>query len=411
MAEEQGAGNNTAQSTTTEGGNTQQTQTVASNQPNLNNTRVANAATSPPATQPATPPATQPVQPPAGFVEGLKAMGINSMEEFTQMKEGYTQFKQQNQTPNVNTYGLPADPQATATNTPTPGQDQSPGFANPFVEKINKMFIEGKSNTDIAAFLRINSMDVDNMDPSTAVVERIKLEHPSLTPQEVDYYLEDKYGKIPAPGTEGYDEAVGRIQSRMKVDGLEAKNWLKDQMASFSDPEAEARRNQLAQQRQQLQASWGHHVSQMTTPENLKLSFKMQDDQMPGGKGYYFDFDVSKKLTAQQQVELNNMMVNYAIDENLPVNAASAPKLEAYRNSVLSQYFMNDYLTELVRDVHAAAWEAATKQFSVGQGGNTQQVRTNGSQTRVGTAQQTTNPPVQNPQPRRNQDRNKKSFM
>lgn len=291
---------------------------------------------------------------PEEFNKTLKAVtGIESYEKIPEIRSAYEQMKSQYDQLQAE-YG-----QAKSRIGEFEAKQKLSPFANPFVEKLNGMFSEETPREQINKFMYLHSQDIDGMDYGKAVALKLQMENPSLDEDDVDYKMEEMFGALPAEDDENYSKVAGKIANKLKVAGKEAKNWLKQQMASFDDPGAQQARQEANQKKEAHRQAWETVAGRMAASE-ASLSHKLEDEKIGGT----YAFEYNPKLSEEQSSQVSKMIADYAIQNNLPLNESSLPKLREYRQAILRTMFMDDYINHMLRDAFASFQEHFVKQYS-----------------------------------------------
>ena len=241
---------------------------------------------------------------------------------------------------------------------PKPVQQSS--FANPFVEELNKMYAEGKPKEHITKYLQLHSLDIDGMTYGGAVVEQMRLTYPHLTNDEINTLVDEKYGKLPPQDDPNYATAKSLLETKLKVDGATAKEWLKEKQSSFSDPDAQARRIQQQQEFKQRQTTWKATAAEIANKE-FSLSHSLQNDKI--GKGTYaLDFKV--KLSDEDKQEIQNQVEWFAMNYNLGNGEEDRAKVDEFVEAMLWQKNRKAFLDELILDAYASFEKLFAQKYS-----------------------------------------------
>ena len=236
-------------------------------------------------------------------------------------------------------------------------------FANPFVEKVNELFSNGRSQGEINKFLFLHSQDIDGMDFGKAVQLKMQLENPSFDEDDIHHRMEEQFGAIPDEGDENYDKIAGKVMAKLKAEGKQAKDWLKSQMASFDDPQAAKSREEINTRQTAYREAWSQVAGAVAIPKNpdeLKLAYQMQDDKI-GGE---YKFEYTPKLTDDQGKQIAKMVADFAVQNNMPLDETSLPALRDYRQAIIRTMFHEEFTKHMLMDAFASFQQYFVQRYS-----------------------------------------------
>jgi hypothetical protein len=224
-------------------------------------------------------------------------------------------------------------------------------FANPMVAHLNKMYTEGKSMSDIQSFLDLQRLDPASMSPTQALTRKMMMEI-GLSESDALQYIETKYGAdLPADTNDPrYEFEKKAMESRIKVDGLDARRWLQNQQLSFDTPEAQQARKEAEKTRNANLHGWTQVASALTKPDDVVLKFAHEDKSI-GGK---YTFDYKPKLDEATVKRLNTSIVQFAMSNNLPLDDEnSINTLMTLRDNMLKTMFHEDMIQHALSDFYS----------------------------------------------------------
>jgi hypothetical protein len=227
-------------------------------------------------------------------------------------------------------------------------------YANPLVERIDSFFREGKGEQDVQKFLQIQALDTKSLGYGDAIRHKMRMEYPHLNETEINAQMDAQYGELPAEDDPGYEKAKARMSAKMKIDGQQAKDWIEQQKVPHQDPAAQQKAEQAKQAAERFQASWGKVAQSMVSAEdNLKLSWGANDDKVGGD----YKFDYTPKLSKEEGQQVQQMVQQYAVDNNMPLDERSLPALREYQEMVVWNLKRDDFLLHMARDMYASLQE------------------------------------------------------
>jgi hypothetical protein len=252
------------------------------------------------------------------------------------------------------------------------GKSQLSPYANEFVQQIDSFFREGRQEGEIRKYLELHTKDVTSMQPMDAIVQKMIMENPGIGEADARLLVESEYEPGTTLGPEAteaekarHQKEKARLEAKMKVEGGQAKKWLADQMKGFDSPEVKQKREEAQRRQQDMVQRWSKVANVLVDPkafdDGIKLDFSLDDDKI-GGKYEHPGFE--PKLTPEIQQQLSGLIVQYAMENNIPLSDEYVPQLMEYRNAVLRNYFFDDFIKSVLVDYHAEISKALLQQFS-----------------------------------------------
>lgn len=250
-----------------------------------------------------------------------------------------------------------------------------PVHSNEFVKRIDDFFKEQRTPQEIRRFMELHSKDVTSMQPLDALVQKMMMENPGVSELDARVLIENDY--VPQPLKDDATDAERRVyerqkqllESKLKVDGQSAKNWLEQQITSFDNPQLQAQQKIAQQKQQMLVNEWNRFNSTILNPNNFEggitMSFELKSDKI-GGEYKHPGF--KPNLTPEMTQELTQLLTNYAIQNNIPLHESSTDKLIEYRDAILRNYFYDDFIESLLIDYHASLSAYFLEQYSTPSG-------------------------------------------
>ena len=224
-------------------------------------------------------------------------------------------------------------------------------FANPMVAHLNQMYAEGKPMSDIQSFLNLQRLDPASMSPMDALTRKVMMDI-GLNESDAIQYIETKYGADLPANTEdpNYTFEKKAMESKIKVDGLEARKWLQTQQLSFDTPEAQQARKDAEATRTRNIHGWTQVAKTLTKPEDVVLNFEHEDKSI-GGK---YTFDYKPKLDEATVKKLNTSIVQFAMSNNLSLDdEGSIETLMTLRDNMLKTMFHEEMIKHALSDFYA----------------------------------------------------------
>lgn len=263
------------------------------------------------------------------FQEGLKAYGIERPEEVAELREKASSFEKKAQE-----------------------YEQQMKARSPLATRIEKMITEGRGTDDVAAFLKLQSLDPSQMSDEDAVRYKMSSDYPSLSVEEIEAQIEDLFG----PESEDA-KAKAKRSAQLKIKGKEAKEWLalqQEETGKESKMAEEARA-----QKQKLSQAWQGIAPKIAT-EEAKLKFAENSDKVGGD----YSFEYSPKLTEEQTKMVEKAVMDYAVQNNLTVDDAGWEEASRFRDNLLWNINREDFLKHMAMDMYASVKEAMVRKKS-----------------------------------------------
>lgn len=191
-------------------------------------------------------------------------------------------------------------------------------YANDLVKTLNELYANGAKETEVKAFIDLQSIDTDIQTPNDYVSKgeslikaQMKHEKPFLSNTAINALYEKKYGDFDKD-----DElSVAEFQS----DAHSAKAYIDAKKVSAAQPDSIVQFRQTAEQAQQLENNIKAYVS---TVKSIEAPFEFKI----GNNAEKFVFKASAEHESMLQQVLANSLVSKGIaptQENLPkINAA-----------------------------------------------------------------------------------------
>ena len=221
-------------------------------------------------------------------------------------------------------------------------QIEKVSFANPMVEQINGLYAAGAKPSEIQAFIKVQSLDIDSLDPASAVREQFKLQYPDLTREEVDALLVDEYG-----GEEGDFSSLSAVnKAKLSRAASDARTFLREKRVAVSQPESVRDSMRQTQELEQRQTQWGNSVSQFIGSYD-KISV---NTATKAGETNLYDFNVPK----DNQAAIRDVVTNYMMNSNVNPNTPEAQsQIQDLTNKMVYFFHGEELLNNAIR--HATA--------------------------------------------------------
>jgi len=227
-------------------------------------------------------------------------------------------------------------------------QSEVSPFANPLAERLNGLLKENAPVPAIMNFIKLQSIDLDTIPDSQAIREKMQIEYPTLTSEEIDAQMQDQYGEM------GEDAAQNaKVSAKLKIAAQEAKKWLQEQKVATTNPEQEAKAQEQKAKAEQFQQNWARMAEQISESDN-NLSFAVNKREVGGD--YSFEFKPSIK--PEDQAEISKMLTAYAVNNNIPLTEDGLRVLSEYKQHLLFNIYREEFLAEMAADVHASTVES-----------------------------------------------------
>jgi len=242
-------------------------------------------------------------------------------------------------------------------------------YANPFVEQIDKFFREEKDEATIRRFIGLHSHDVDSMDPAAAVRQKMAMENPHLDRGDIDILLEERFGAMPEIYDDMTDEEKARaqrekqkIEAKIKVEGKNAKQWLKEQRQSFEDPATKEKMEKQRQAMDQYTEAWGNVAQELVTVED-SIPYEVEAKEF----GKYEHPGYKPNLSKEEQEEIAHLVRDFAVQQQLPLSKESIPELAQYKEALIWNMKREEIMRSILTDFHAEISKFYMEKFAGGQ--------------------------------------------
>jgi len=293
---------------------------------------------------------------PDQFNSALKAIaGIEDYKKIPEIMSSQERYQQE-----LNKYKAQFDQTQQELNK-LKAQSQLNPYANPYVEKVNEMFKAGADRSQVARFTELHFMDLENMDPGDAIVQKLKMENPTFDSAMIERLMERQFGEIPSEDEDSPEAQAKRekIAMDLKIEGQKAKEWLRSQVTSFDNPQVQKQQEEMRQTRERYATAWNSVATQLISDSN-QLGFEL-DDKKVGGK-YHFNF--SPKLDEKTKQELAQAVTNFALENNLPLTKESLPQLQQYQEMLLWTMNRHEFLKHMAYDMYSSLQKYFVEQYS-----------------------------------------------
>lgn len=188
--------------------------------------------------------------------------------------------------------------------------------ANPFVEKINNLYAQGKTEKEVKDFIRLQTLDANSLSDRDAIFQKEKMENPSLSEDHIKALIDAKY-TVP---TEGEDEEpdpakLKLVEARLAKDAADARKLLQSQVANLSEnllnPNDPVKQEYARKQEQAYTM-----VAESVTDLVSSLSFGFKEGDFEYSFDYKLDLPEAEKkkvaaIVAKQAMGLNVKMKDY----------------------------------------------------------------------------------------------------
>lgn len=141
-------------------------------------------------------------------------------------------------------------------------------FASPLTERINAMAREGRTPADLASFMQLSTLDVNNLPKLDAIQRHYQLSKPGWTPDDLLGLIENDLGFDPATPA---DELTNRQRAVLQTKHEEAVSGLKKQQVSAENPEAVAAAQAMRQRNDHTVNTWKEVVPSLAAEQQITL--------------------------------------------------------------------------------------------------------------------------------------------
>lgn len=172
---------------------------------------------------------------------------------------------------------------------------------SPLALKINELAAKGIE--EVAKFVELQRLDVDSMSPLDALRTKTRLDHPELSPEEVDGLLQEKGYINPL------DDLTPGQAAKVKVDAKDAKtylNSLKVDLAQLRQPMVAAEDPNVVAQRAATHAAWDTLAAASAGSDAVQVKIGDVTEQLTVSK----EAMAAGVTTAQQWAKANGLDVN-----------------------------------------------------------------------------------------------------
>jgi hypothetical protein len=198
----------------------------------------------------------------------------------------------------------------------------------------------------VQQFLQIQSIDPASLDAKGAITEQLRLQHPSLSAQDIEAHLVAKYGE---------GESENRVA--MTIDGSQAQKWIAEQKVAITPPKPQSQAptgpspEQVAQEAV-LSAQWAQ-VGATLAPSTIDVALDIPD------LGQY-TLNVPVDLAAINNIVQNVVAVNQR-------NPMTQENLAQVRTAVRDLYIAQNWqqiLTQVVADATTSVRSSTVQKLS-----------------------------------------------
>ena len=242
--------------------------------------------------------------------------------------------------------------------------NQNP-FANEKAKALNELYSKGATDAEINNWWKIQNLDFESMSPLQKIKEALRLDHPNLSSEELDSYIETQYG---ASNEEDLDSAA---MARIKIESREADAKLSG--AKVKSNQTEKERQYAAQNREveALAKSWGK-VIDLRFGKQSNFSYEVE---IPGSEE---KFNIDFELPEGTRNQIAKQITLMAAQNRWPLEMDSVNKnaKSVYENLVFA-FHGKEILARAVADAKKVAVKDSRSAFhgmKNGRGVETKQV-------------------------------------
>lgn len=203
--------------------------------------------------------------------------------------------------------------------------EQSP-FANDRVKKLNELYASGASEEQIAQFVKLQSIDVENVD----AVEAKKLRYMHEFGLSDKDALQAVYDDYPLNDDDLEDSEKGRIKRKLERETKADKEFLKNLRVEVAKPNDTKNKEQELQRQQYEQAVDGWLPSALDGLDGIE---KVNTNGKDGDDALYFDFTFDNTFKSK----IPEMAKRFVMTNGLDTSDPQAK--EAVQNFVKAAYF------------------------------------------------------------------------
>lgn len=228
----------------------------------------------------------------------------------------------------------------------------TPGFASPFVEKLNQVVLSGADHAKLNAWWSLANTDLSQKSDFEVVVMQTQLKYPGMTSDKVRAYVLDQLG-VEADGDIDIASLPAHKAARLEIDAVEARKQLAAEKAAIetvSTPQAQVDTATVEMRKVESQQSvnfWGQFLG--AVPAVIPFSI---EDAEKGIPKYDFNFTPKPEVVA----EVKNRLLA-AIAENpgmFPKNEEGARNLQETFDTMLNAKTKDDFKRAMFMDVYNA---------------------------------------------------------
>jgi hypothetical protein len=228
----------------------------------------------------------------------------------------------------------------------------APGFASPFVEKLNAVVASGADHAKLNAWWSLANTDLSQKSDIEVLVMQKQLQHPSMSPDMLKAYVLSEMG-IEADGEIDLASLPAHKVAKLQIDAAGARAALdaeKAKIETVSAPQAQVDTGAAEMKKVESQQSvnfWGQFLG--AVPAVIPFSIEDAEKGIPK-----YDFSFNPKPEAIAGVK-NEILAAIAQNPNLfPKTEEGARQLQDTFNQMLQARSMADFQRAMFLDVYNA---------------------------------------------------------
>jgi hypothetical protein len=193
-------------------------------------------------------------------------------------------------------------------------------FANTFVQEMNDFFSKGGTEAEFMRLIDFRATDIDALSDLDVVKRNVANDYPSLSKEEIDAFVLDKYGQVSEQVVDENGIKVTKLPNpasvaKLKIDAHKGRDSLRALKERFTIPEAQQRLEDQASGRSENVAVYDQLTSRFV--EGMNTFSK----QIKNGEDLLSDINMQVPPEIKQGVQ--ESLKSLLLESNVVINQSN----------------------------------------------------------------------------------------